>query len=160
MLSRLVLATLLGCLTLSIAVSAQAKETPSLVALVMKHKPSQVNSRSEHSLEKLDLTLTKTECEDIERSLTEAYGPAARTRGSLRIWEVSNKHKSSGQSKFVTIIAGQEAGRYFVKLDRQGYAASNNPRLRKNNKPRSFNRPQNKPSQYRSKTTIKSYERD
>lgn len=160
MLSRLILAGIFGCLSLSVTVSVQAKETPSPVALVMKHKPTQVNSRSERSLKKLDLTLTKAECENIERSLTEAYGPATRTRGSLRIWEVSNEHKSSDQSKYVTVIAGQEAGRYFVKLDRQDFAVSNNPRLRKNRRTHSINRPKNKSKPNSSKTTIKSYERD
>ena len=160
MLSRLVLATLSGCLTLGVTVSAQAKETPSPVALVMKHKPSQINARSEHALKKLDVTLTKAECENIERSLTEAYGPATRTRGNLRIWEVSNVHKSSGQSKYVTVIAGQESGRYFVKLDRQGFAVSNNPRLRKNKKTNSFYKTRSKSVQYQPKTSIKPHERD
>lgn len=161
MYKRITLAVLASTLALMTTDMASAKNAPSPIALLMKHKPHQSGSQANHrSLKKLNLSLTKAECIEIERSLTDAYGPASRTRGNKRIWEVENSNKSSGQSKIITIIAGEENGRYFAKLDRNGFAASNNPRLRKNKRPNSLSRPQNQTKRHKSMSVHKSYERD
>lgn len=161
MYKRITLAVLASTLALLTADMANAKNAPSPIALLMKHKPHQAGSQAnQRSLKKLNLSLTKAEYIEIERSLTDAYGPASRTRGNMRIWEVENTNKSSGQSKIVTIIAGEENGRYFAKLDRHGFAVSNNPRLRKTKRPNAFKRPQNQTQRHKSMAVHKSYERD
>lgn len=161
MYKRITLAVLASTLALMTADMANAKNAPSPIALLLKHKPDQAGSQGNHrSLKKLNLSLTRSECEDIESSLTDAYGPASKTRENMRIWEIPNTNKSSGQSKIVTIIAGEENGRYFAKLDRHGFAVSNNPRLRKTKTPNAFKRPQNQTQRHNSMAVHKSYERD
>lgn len=157
MFSRLIILLTASSFVLTYSDVATAKDIVSPIDLLMKHQPNTDGSRAKNkSLKKLNLSLTKTKCEEIERSLFEAYGPATRSRGNLRIWQIPNTENASGQSKMVTIIAGEEDGRYFAKLDRQGFAASNNPRLRKK-----LTRHMPKPNrQHQSKDVNKSYERD
>jgi len=136
MISRLILTAFTCLIVTGGYTDASAKDVPSPVALMMKHKHqfngTHLGSKAEHKKQNLlHLKLTKAQCEEIEQSLSEAYGPAISSRGNIRIWEIINQNRSYNQSKMVTIMAGQEQGQYFAKLDRKGAAVSNNPRLRK-----------------------------
>lgn len=76
----------------------------------------------------LDLGQDKARCEDLEKKLTAKYGAPISSRNNIRVWELKNANFTAGQSKKITIMAGEENGRYFVKLDRKGTRAGNNPR--------------------------------
>jgi hypothetical protein len=57
----------------------------------------------------------------------------------------------------ITIMAGEENGRYFVKLDRKGTKSGNNPRLNKNKLGQST---QSIKTNIRTKQNIRTYEHD
>lgn len=135
---RFTLMTLAGILCLSFSTAVAAEDDISPVSLLIKeqNKHSQTlknRVQNERGIDELniDLKTDKARCEDIEKVLTETYGPATSNRHNLRIWELPNTDKVTGQSKMITIIAGEENGRYFVKLDRKGQKRGNNPRLYK-----------------------------
>jgi hypothetical protein len=68
----------------------------------------------------LDLGQDKERCEELERKLTDIYGPASSKRKNIKVWEIANPDYSLGQSKKITIMSGEEKGRYFLKMNRQG----------------------------------------
>lgn len=138
MMSRFTLMTVAGVLCLCFSTAATAKDPISPVSLLIKeqnkHSQTQKNYvKNERSIDtiSIDLKTDKARCEDIEKVLTDTYGPATSNRHNLRIWELPNTDKVTGQSKMITIMAGEENGRYFVKLDRKGPTRGNNPRLYK-----------------------------
>jgi len=85
----------------------------------------------------LDLGNNKDRCEELEKKLTAKYGEPKSQRNNIRIWELKNPDLTAGQSRNITIMAGEEKGQYFVTLDRKGPRVGNNPHtnasLRKTN---------------------------
>jgi len=76
----------------------------------------------------LNIGQDKVQCEELEKKLTEKYGPAKSQRNNIRIWELNNPNFTAGQSKKITIMAGEEKGQYFLIIDRMGSRTGNNPR--------------------------------
>lgn len=152
-------------ITLSFTFSTAAKDTASPVSFLLKekNKNSSVQQKQsvadERGIDEIDLDLKtdKARCEDIEKVLTKNYGPATSRRRNLRIWEIPNTDKTAKQSKMITIMAGEENGRYFVKLDRKGPTRGNNPRLKKTKqrKPKAASK-----TSIRTRQKTRSYERD
>jgi hypothetical protein len=76
----------------------------------------------------LDLGKNKARCEELEEKLATKYGDPKSKRNNIRVWELNNAAGSTGQSKKVTIMAGEERGQYFLTVDRKGPRKGNNPR--------------------------------
>lgn len=115
---------------------AVAQNAPSPVSLLLKEKSKDSSaqrqlSMTESDIDEISLNLKndKARYEAIEQILADNYGPATSKRRNLNIWELPNTDKTTGQSKMITIMAGEENGLYFVKLDRKGPRRGNNPRL-------------------------------
>lgn len=76
----------------------------------------------------LNLGRNKAHCEDLEKKLTAKYGTPISHRDNIRVWEFNNPDSTTGQSKKITVIAGEEKGLYFLTVDRKGPRTGNNPR--------------------------------
>ncbi|MEP3892306.1 MAG: hypothetical protein ABJN69_17735 [Hellea sp.] len=162
--SHLKFFALTSSLTLAMTSISIAKEPPSPLSLLLQAqntslKSGSLNARNTPNIKeyRLDLKRDKVRLKDIEKSLTEAYGPPKTSRNNTLIWEIKNLTGKSGQSKQVTIMAGEENGAYFVTLDRRGAAAGNNPRHQRI-KPSQVRVPQRQTIRNTSK--LKPYERD
>jgi len=76
----------------------------------------------------LDLGQNKTHCEELEKKLTAKYGAPKSQRNNIRIWELNNPDFTVGQSRKITIMAGEENGQYFLTVDRKGPRTGNTSR--------------------------------
>ena len=76
----------------------------------------------------LDLGQNKARCEELEKKLTAQYGAPKSSRNNIRVWELNNVEASTGQSRKITIMAGEEKGQYFLTMDRKGPRTGNTSR--------------------------------
>lgn len=71
-------------------------------------------------LVRLDIGTNAARYKALENKFTAAYGAPKSSRGNTQLWEIPTADTGNRQSEMTTIMAGQEAGRYFITVDRRG----------------------------------------
>jgi len=74
--------------------------------------------------------LSRAELMSLDAKLLATYGTPTKTRGSLKIWEITNGQALDGAAPHTTIMCGiDEDGSQVFVIDARGAAKGDNPRL-------------------------------